>query len=303
MRMESYIKNIFALIKKDYPNLNLYAYDVVNEGFENWGGGLRPASESPWTAIYGSDEYIVNAFTYARKYAPENCKLFYNDYNEYETNKCNSIYNLAMKLKEDNLIDGIGMQAHLDLPNSPHSVSAFGNALKKFASTGLEVQITELDITIPTNLHGADNKPTVANYEAQGKKYKDIMNEVLKYKDQVTAFVVWGIQDNQSWRSNRFPVLFDVNGNKKIAYDEIFALGTPPTSNIEMQSGNPLKAWVNDGQLNLTGVTIGKPWRVYTSTGVLVHQGVSLSETATATLNTPGVYIIWTESGTVKVAF
>ncbi|MDR0233083.1 MAG: endo-1,4-beta-xylanase [Dysgonamonadaceae bacterium] len=308
-RMESYIKNIFALIKKNYPNLNLYAYDVVNEAFENWGGNLRPggidqaAGQSPWMKIYGSNQYIINAFAYARQYAPENCKLFYNDYNEYGSDKCNSIVSLANKLKGLGTIDGIGMQSHLDLPETTHTVSAFGAALKKFAATGLEVQVTEIDVTIPNIASG--QVPTVSEYEAQGRKYRDIMKEVLKYKDSVTAFVVWGIQDNQSWRSNRFPVLFDKNGNKKPAYDELFALGTLPSSNPELQFDNSLKAWANGNQLQVTGVDVGKMWRVYTTTGVLVHQGISLGRDVVHNVSTiqSGAYIVWTENGTTKVIF
>jgi hypothetical protein len=31
--MESYIKNLLELIHEEFPTLNLYAYDVVNEIF------------------------------------------------------------------------------------------------------------------------------------------------------------------------------------------------------------------------------------------------------------------------------
>jgi len=229
-RLESYIKNIFALIKQDFPTLNLYAYDVVNEAFQNNGGGLREAGtgsgQSPWTLIYGNDQFIINAFKYAKMYAPANCKLFYNDYNEYISAKTTDMYNLAMKLKAENLIDGIGMQAHLDM--SYPSASLFGSAVAKFASTGLEIQITEMDITTSTG-----------DFAAQGKQYSDIMKEILKYKDNVTAFVVWGPQDNLSWRSDRNPVLFDANGNRKPAYNELYFLASgtyPPTPGVEPDS-------------------------------------------------------------------
>ena len=295
-RMESYIKNIFALIKKDFPNVNLYAYDVVNEAFKNNGGGLREAGtasgQSPWTQIYGNDQFIVNAFKYARMYAPANCKLFYNDYNEYISDKRNDMYNLAMKLKAENLIDGIGMQAHLDMGYP--SASLFGEAVAKFASTGLEIQITEMDITTSTG-----------DFTAQGRQYRDIMKKVLEYKDNVTAFVVWGIQDNQSWRSSRNPLLFDSSGNRKPAYDELYFLasGTYPTSLPEVvQSDNSLRAWKNGDILHVTGIAKSKLWRVYTATGILVHQGIAHSDVTTATLNMPsGAYIVWTEKGMVKV--
>jgi len=461
-RMESYIKNIFALIKNDFPNLNLYAYDVVNEAFED-NGTLRKAGtdqsngQSPWTQIYGNDQFIVNAFRYARMYAPEGCKLFYNDYNEYMSGKRDAMYNLAMKLKAENIIDGLGMQAHLDIGYP--SVNDFGTAVAKFASTGLEVQITEMDITI-------SKTPTANDYINQGNKYRDIMKKILEKKESVTAFVVWGPQDDNSWRSSQFPVLFNAKGERKPAYDELYFLasGTYPgvvepdangyyffntfedgttqswtsrggttvanTSNrafegtksifvsgrtqnwhgtarslesrtfvsgntysfgamamyadgaaegtfkltlecnidgktdwlevaqvsavkgewiellnsnftipagatnlllyVEMpdllanfyvdrafggiagktgstsvpkiQSGNSLKAWTNGDILHITGIAEGKPWRVYTATGMLVHQGIAAGDLTTTTINIPsGVYIVWTEKETVKI--
>jgi len=150
-------------------------------------------------------------------YAPANCKLFYNDYNEYITGKRTAMYNLAMKLKAENLIDGIGMQSHLDMGYP--DANLYGQAVSTFASTGLEVQITEMDITTSTG-----------DFVAQGNQYRDIMQKILAYKNNVTAFVVWGLQDNLSWRSDRTPVLFDASGNRKPAYDELYflAAGTYP---------------------------------------------------------------------------
>ena len=49
------------------------------------------------------------------------------------------------ELKEKGLIDGIGMQSHLDV-GFP-SASAYKKALKAFVDTGLDIQVTELDIT------------------------------------------------------------------------------------------------------------------------------------------------------------
>ena len=93
-RMESYIKNMFDAIKTQYPDLNLYAYDVANECISddsnrtaNNGGTREPgenvSGQSPWVQVYGSNSFVEHAFTYARKYAPEGCALYYNDYNEF----------------------------------------------------------------------------------------------------------------------------------------------------------------------------------------------------------------------------
>lgn len=208
-RLENFIKDTFEAIATQYPNLDLYSYDVCNELFVNDGGGLRPGSNSGWTAVYGdtNDEFIINAFKYARKYAPEGCKLYINDYNEYIPAKTNDIYNIAMKLKEQGLIDGIGMQSHLDVGYP--SASTYKTALEKFLNTGLEVQITELDIT------------TSGDYSAQAALFKSIFQMAVDNADKIPAFTVWGTNDSISWRSSQNPLLFSQGYKPKEAYTAV----------------------------------------------------------------------------------
>jgi len=225
-RMESYIKNMFAAIKAQYPKLKLYAYDVVNEAFTNDGGGLRKGDgdtggNSKWTKIYGDDEFIQNAFKYARLYAPPTCKLFYNDYNEYLSAKTTDIVNLVTKIKAQGNIDGIGMQSHLDARTGSDpfpSVTAYATALKEFKKTGLDIQVTELDVTI-------DNNSYLVN---QAKYYKDIMKAIMETGgDAVKAVVVWGVRDDQSWRDSQYPLLWTGSGETftpKPAYDSLVSL-------------------------------------------------------------------------------
>jgi endo-1,4-beta-xylanase len=205
-RLESFIKNTFALLKKDFPNLEVYAYDVCNELFLNDGGGMRPASNSKWVQIYGDDSFVVKAFQFARKYAPSGCKLYLNDYNEYIPAKTNDIYNMAMKLKGLGVIDGIGMQSHLDIGYP--SASVYNTAVEKFLSTGLEVQITELDIT--SN-----------NDNAQASLFKEIFTIAYKNADKIPAVTLWGTHDNISWRSGQHPLLFGNNYTPKPAYTAV----------------------------------------------------------------------------------
>jgi len=95
-RLESYIKNMFYAFKTQYPNLDLYAYDVCNECMtddynrDKAANGARQPGEnnngdgtSPWVQIYGNNSFMNKAFEYANAYAPPTCKLYYNDYNEY----------------------------------------------------------------------------------------------------------------------------------------------------------------------------------------------------------------------------
>ena len=202
-RLESFIKNTFELLAKQYPNLKVYSYDVCNELFVNDGGGMRPAGNSKWVQVYGDDSFVINAFTYARKYAPADCKLVLNDYNEYMPAKTQDLVNMATKLKELGVIDGIGMQSHLDVGYP--SAQVYSTAVEKFLATGLEVQITELDIT--TN-----------NQQAQAALFKEIFSIAVKHADKIPAVTVCGTHDSISWRSSQNPLLFGANYSPKPAY-------------------------------------------------------------------------------------
>lgn len=216
-RMENYIKNVFAAIEEEYPTVDFYAWDVVNECWLD-DGSYRPAGtqaenskNSPWVKIFGDNSFIEPAFEYARKYAPEGCKLYYNDFNEYMPSKTDAIYNMAMDLKEKGLIDGIGLQSHLDV-GFP-TVSTYKKALAKFASTGLDIQVTELDITT--------SDTSEAGFEKQAQMYSDIMDACVEYADSISSVVFWGTTDDKSWRAPKYPLLFNEDFTAKPSFYSI----------------------------------------------------------------------------------
>ncbi len=214
-RLENYIKAVMEAMEREFPDLDVYAWDVVNECYMD-DGSLRPAGtdpsreESRWTLIYGDSSYIDEAFTYARKYAPRDCSLFYNDYNEYIPAKRDAIYTKMLSLAQKNLIDGIGMQSHLDVGYP--DANLYRQAIDKFNSTGLEVQITELDIT------QYDNS---GNLDQQTAAYESIMAQIVDAKRNganITNVTFWGITDATSWRADGSPLLFDGNYAPKDSY-------------------------------------------------------------------------------------
>lgn len=217
-RMENYIKNVMEGLATQYPDVEFYAWDVVNEAWLDDGNPRKAGSSksedsnsSAWVRIFGDNSFIEYAFQYARKYAPKNCKLYYNDFNEYMPGKTTAIYNMAMELKEKGLIDGIGMQSHLDV-GFP-TASTYRKAIDKFASTGLDIQVTELDITT--------SDTSEAGLEKQAQLYSDIFDIYTDYADSISAVVIWGVTDDQSWRATRVPLLFDENFQAKPAYYSI----------------------------------------------------------------------------------
>jgi len=226
-RMENYIKNLMELLATKYPDVDFYAWDVVNEIWLDDGNPRQPGEQgstgsnnSAWVKIFGDNSFVDYAFEYARKYAPEGCKLYYNDFNEYMPAKTTAIVDMVTRLKEKDLIDGIGMQSHLDV--SFPSISAYEKALKAFADTGLDIQITELDVTT--------SDTSEAGLEKQAQYYSDIMDLTVKYSDSISAVIVWGTTDDQSWRASRLPVLFNEDYTAKPAYYSIIdGLETTPS--------------------------------------------------------------------------
>ena len=201
------------------------SWDVVNEAMndnpsnpENWRKALR---QSPWYHAIG-DDYVEQAFLAAREVLdahPEwDIKLYYNDYNLDNQNKSRAVYSMVKELNEKYqksnpgklLIDGIGMQGHYSLNTNPVNVE---KSLERFASLGVEVSITELDIMAGTN-HELTEKQSIQ----QGYLYAELFNIFKKYSDKITRVTFWGMDDGTSWRSSMNPTLFDKNLQAKPAY-------------------------------------------------------------------------------------
>jgi len=233
-RLEEYIQKVLTHVQEKYPGL-VYCWDVVNEAIipaDGEKGGLRVADgkgETNYHKIYkDSNEYIINAFTYANKYADKSVKLFYNDYGETDPVKVKCISELAdaIKASAGARIDGIGMQSHYSM-ESP-STNELYNAITEYGKHVDEVQITELDILASKNYDGsAEQKETEETKLAY--RYKEIMDTILRTKDEgvnITAVVFWGVADDDSWLispefsqgRHNMPLLFDDELKAKPAF-------------------------------------------------------------------------------------
>lgn len=205
-RMENYIKTVVTWADENYPGL-VSCWDVVNEAADD-GGGMR---KSLWYQTIGED-YVQRAFEYARKYAPEGTKLFYNDYNSYQTKKQSDIIEMITPIIADGNIDGMGMQSHI---NTDISVALYMAALKRYADLGLEIHVTELDIGV---------KRSDGWRDVQGEYFRKYMTELLKAERNganVTSVTIWGLTDCISWKAAELPLLFDDDLSRKPAFDGV----------------------------------------------------------------------------------
>ncbi|WP_374119479.1 endo-1,4-beta-xylanase [Streptomyces sp. RKAG290] len=191
----------------DHYKGKIYAWDVVNEAYQDGGSGARRSS--PFQDKLGSG-YIEEAFRTARA-ADSGAKLCYNDYNTDGQNaKSNAVYAMVKDFKQRGVpIDCVGFQSHFN-SNSPVPADYQAN-LQRFADLGVDVQVTELDIE--------------GSGSAQAANYTKVVNACLAVT-RCAGMTVWGIPDKYSWRSSGTPLLFDDNYGKKAAYTAVLtALG------------------------------------------------------------------------------
>ena len=196
---------------------SIKSWDVVNEAFEA-DGSLR---QSIWYQHLGAD-YIARCFQYAHEADPQ-ALLFYNDNNSvYQTKKSDAVYAMLKNLKQRNIpINGVGLQMHITVNTSE---SILTNVIRQYASTGLLVHLSELDIRMNYSL-STTFVLTDAVKNAHASKYKAIARiyRGVVAKAQQFGITNWNLGDNDSWlltesKSEDHPLLFDKNYNRKLSY-------------------------------------------------------------------------------------
>ena len=254
-RLEWYIRTMlthFTGPDSKYKDM-FYGWDVVNEAIggqpeiyrtdkENPNESLsedRHGSNSSWWHVYQSNEFIINAFIYANKYAPADLELYYNDYGECDGKKITRIKQLLTAIKEregepgvGTRIDAMGMQAHYDMTEPGFNM--FQYAIEQYSSIVGAVNISEWDIKARDSYDGSDEAKE-EEYQKQYLRYKVlamVMKDQIKEKGvNVSGITFWGTTDKYSWLQNtsnvgggstkkmsQCPLLFDENGEIKPAF-------------------------------------------------------------------------------------
>lgn len=209
----------------------IYAWDVVNEVISDKKDEYF--RNSLWYTICG-EEFVAKAFQYAHEADPD-ALLFYNDYNEINPVKREKILRLVKGLKDAGVpIHGVGLQGHWAV-NEP-SREQLDSTLTRFAELGLQVQITELDISVYPKEHNArERKPEDYNTEFTSEKeqkqvevYKMCFELFRKHRNSITSVTFWNISDRHSWLDNfpvrgrkDYPLLFDKDLKPKKTYWEV----------------------------------------------------------------------------------
>ena len=208
------------------------AWDLVNEalygdGDDGEGNYVLQSSKQKnsgsWdvggSAFYGQDylgdlEYVRQACRLARKYGPEDIKLFINDYNlesDWDNNKkVKSLVNWIKKWESDGVtyIDGIGTQMHiscyedagLQRSNEDHIVNMF----KIIAESGKLCRISEMDMGyVRGSNKWAGSIKTSEVTEAEHQKMAEFYEFIFrKFFEIIPPEQQWGICQ---WCTNDAP--------------------------------------------------------------------------------------------------
>lgn len=233
-RMKDHISTIMGRYRD-----RIDCWDVVNEAL-NDDGTIR---DNNWSGIIGKN-YVEKAFTFAREAAPD-AYLIYNDYSLANPKKRDGAVRLIRDLQSKGIrVDAIGMQGHYSLDNP--TIENLEASIEAFAALGVDVLITELDISVlpsPWGYSGADIRQ---NFELRKKlnpypdslpdsmqvrladRYADLFRVFVNHSDQVARVTFWGVTDRGSWKNNfpvrgrtDYPLLFDRDHKPKPAFDAV----------------------------------------------------------------------------------
>ncbi len=235
-RMENHIQTLVGRYKG-----KIQSWDVVNESITPEDGYRK----TKWLEIMGP-EFMERAFYLAHEADPD-CKLIYNDYGMDDPRRRDFVVHMVNKYKKKGVpIHGIGMQGHYNI-DSP-DIAKIEASIEAFASTGLPVSFTELDVDvlpydwgrtaeISTNIEYkktlnpyVDGLPKEIN-DKLTKRYEELFKLFLKHRDKIDRITFWGASDDHSWKNNfpmrgrtNYPLLFDRQHKPKDAYFAVAGL-------------------------------------------------------------------------------
>ncbi len=233
-RMKDHIQTIVSRYKGkiDY-------WDVVNEPTADIYFNLNddPSSffdyykKHKWYTIIG-EEYIQLALTFAHEADPA-ARLYVNENNIagfLGSIKQKNFYEIIKGLVEKGApIHGVGIQGHWS--KGYPSEEKILEAIDLFSNLGLDVQITELDISTYPIVRWAfpDLIPVHDAYtpqleQKQTERYYHLFDALRKRSHKLSAVVFWGLSDPSSWLRTQpdvrddWPLLFDENYQPKNAF-------------------------------------------------------------------------------------
>ena len=207
---------------------HIIGWDVVNEAIDDKDDYLRV---TPWLQQVG-DDFLLQAYRFAQEADPA-MQLFYNDYNIETPAKRVKTLRLLASLRDAGVpISAVGIQGHWVLDQVPFA--DIDAAITQFASTGLKVMITELDLSmLPWEESAGDPYKEGCPTELlahQAEQYAELFRIFLRHRDVITRVAFWNPHDGRSWLNSfpyqrtNYPLLFDRQCRPKPAYEAVMGV-------------------------------------------------------------------------------
>jgi len=223
-RLSELLHDHISRVVKHYAG-KVFAWDVINEALDEH-GKVRDSIWYNQPGIGLSEQgtaYIERVFRWAHEADPQ-ALLFYNEAEgEAINSKSDAIYAMLKDFKQRRVpVDGVGLQLHiptLDMDTGAVSAAISAN-IARLTALGLQVHITELDISLPV---ASDGSAWPQDLSRQSDFYRAIVRSCLS-NTGCTAIQTWGFTDRYSWigshshGSRGQALLFDRQYNAKPAY-------------------------------------------------------------------------------------
>lgn len=256
-----------------------------------------------WQDYMGDLEYVRQACRLARKYGPEDVKLFINDYNLEgvwdittkdgisASKKVWSMVNWIKKWEADGVtkIDGIGTQMHISYYENSGSQSSLKKAItgmfQVMAKSGKLVRVSEMDMGyVPDGQNKGISTSQLT--EGQHKNMADFYEWIIKeYFRIVPPEQQWGICQwcptdapaNSGWRGGEPVGIWDLNYYRKHVYAGfVRGLGGVPSGIKDVKKDEVTEA--SKGIYNLNGVRMSAKSLDNLPKGIYIVDGKKVSK-------------------------
>lgn len=187
--VQQHVRQVMELFRAD-----IREWVVVNEPYRFYG-----ATQGDYFKLILGDEYVDLAFQTARETDPS-ATLLLNDWDNHGTRGLNGAPEgssetvnrnkaIVERLKAKGLIDGIGLQVHVNAARPPQRQ----DMIDTLRAYGVPVHLTELDV----NLKDVRGEPA-QRFEKQAQVYVDVIEAALD-SGVCESICVWEFGDRYSW--------------------------------------------------------------------------------------------------------
>ncbi|WP_205504358.1 endo-1,4-beta-xylanase [Rufibacter psychrotolerans] len=282
--MEEYI----AAVAAQYPT-GIDQIDVLNENLRTH----APATQAFKTGLGGAGatghDWIIWLFTKARQYFP-NSKLILNDYGlENDQPAINEQLQIIKLLRDRNLIDGFGTQAH-EFNINTLTATQLKNALDLMDNAGVPIYVTELDISGDDNL--------------QKTRYETLF-PVYWQHPAVAGITLWGYESGRTWKANTNLLTSGGFDRPAMTWLRQYLAGRPDvgfpfctqestvTGIDDEVNAVSASVYPNPAHQEFTFKLAGRfSYQVYSSTGALVEAGTATDQAKLGQALGKGIYVL-----------